>query len=175
MKGVNPQPTTPSNLPTSAVFEIAEAVGAHFGFKGSHQGDVHKLAEQLGGRISYVAFDVGIDAESLTVYEPGDFEIRLPDYTNPERDTFTVGHELGHLFLHYLLPSPQPAGPAKFYRYGNDLAEIEANWFSSALLMPSKPFTSAYKKSAGNWQALGKKFRVSPASAQVRAKLLKLT
>jgi len=170
--------TPPCNFGATAIFDIAERVGKRHGFDGGHKHDVHDLARSLGGRICYVEFAVGVDAESLTVFDDADFEIRLHDYTSPARDTFTVGHELGHLFLHYLLPKAEGQlvqTPAKFNRFGNDLAEVEANWFSSALLMPRKAFVAAWKKHPTNVRAVANHFGVSRAAAEVRAKLLNLT
>lgn len=170
--------TPPCKFGAEAIFDIAERVGRRHGFDGGHKHDVHDLARSLGGSIRYVEFAVGVDAESLTVFDDTEFEIRLHDYTSPARDTFTVGHELGHLFLHYLLPKAdgRPVQtPARFNRFGNDLAEVEANWFSSALLMPQKAFVATWKKHPGNLRAVATHFGVSRAAAEVRAKLLNLT
>ena len=87
---------------------------------------------------------------AIYVHGRGDFDIVLPQFTSPLRDRFTIGHELGHYFLH----SRQGERPLVAYRQGSGRLEWEANWFAAGLLMPKDEFLRAAKplpeRSAGN-------------------------
>ena len=54
----------------------------------------------------------------------------------PQRQKFTIGHELGHLHLHH----------QKISATTSKLKELEADYFSSSILMPPKPFSQFARK-----------------------------
>ena len=118
-----------------------------------------------GHRISYV--EVEDHPESLVVDADGVCEFFLPRHTSPARDRFTVAHELGHLFLHHR----EGMGVARYNRSGTDLAEVEANWFAAAFLMPEGPFLEDVRLGTPI-ATIARSFRVSVAAADVRAKSL---
>ena len=85
------------------------------------------VVERLGGQIHYQELDDWIDeGGSILVHGAHDFDILLPLYTSPLRDQFTIGHELGHYFLH----SKQGQRPLIAHRHAaaSDRSEWEANW-----------------------------------------------
>lgn len=58
-----------------------------------------------------------------------------------ERKNFTLAHEIGHMFLHHAEPVSVSEGAGILLRdsnssAGNDIKEIEANFFAASLLMP---------------------------------------
>lgn len=66
---------------------------------------------------------------------------------SPERQRFTIAHELGHLFLHDNLSLNYDQGGVMMFRNGHssegkDLREIEANTFAAELLMPESTLRS---------------------------------
>ena len=105
---------------------------------------------------------------SLTI-EPGGtrFVIRLSPYTSPIRDHFTIGHELGHFFLHYEHRNP-PDMAVSFHRYGTGPIESQANRFSAALLMPKTEFLKKVNEFKRDTYALAGYFGVSEPAVRVR-------
>lgn len=158
----------PARLSYDAIRDYAERVGEHYAiYDRSGAGDVRALVRQLGGRVA-----IGDSRESLHVNGPGDFTIFLPHMTSSRRDRFTIAHELGHYFLHYLYPKRTAA--ASFGRGERNIVETQANVFASSLLMPAEQFRAAWSKHSGNLRALAKIFDVSPAAVEVRAEVLGL-
>ena len=66
-----------------------------------------------------------------------------------KRANFTIAHELGHYFLHYLLGF-RDIPKDTMYTFNRkviyDSLEREANWFAVALLMPSNMVIEEWKK-----------------------------
>ena len=110
------------------------------------------LISDLGGNLSYSpkVFTGTGDAESIIVRAEEDFDVVLGTMTSPGRDRFTMCHELGHLFVHYHVFRDRHSGKVMTaQRWVDDAdadqwrAEWEANWFSSAFLMPEAEFVQA--------------------------------
>jgi len=160
--------TAPSNLRYDAISSYAERVGTHYEiYDDDGSADIMAFIHRLGGDIVYAD-----SIESLDVNARGDFTVTIPRTTSPRRDQFTAAHELGHYFLHYVLPKEEK--PMAFWRGGRNRAETEANVFAAALLMPESRFRAAH--GAGNdAQELARMFNVSPAAAEVRMQVLKLS
>jgi hypothetical protein len=88
----------------------------------------------------------------------------------PPRRRFTIGHELGHWFLH------QDEQASLFCRHGAvdpdargerpplDPIEEEANWFAASLLMPAELVRQHYERSGGDFDALCAIFNCSRAA-----------
>lgn len=160
--------TEPSRLSYDAIRVYAERVGERYDiYDRNGAGDVRELVRQLGGSVA-----IGDSRESLHVNEIGDFTIFLPHMTSSRRDQFTIAHELGHYFLHYLHPKREAA--ASFGRGERNVVETQANVFASALLMPAEQFKKAWTRHSGNARALATIFDVSPAAVEVRAEVLDL-
>jgi predicted transcriptional regulator len=158
--------TKPSNLTNPTIAEYAEHVGKHHDIYGeTGRADVSKLLKDLGGVLAYEH-----DSESLHVRRRGDFTVFIPQFTSERRDRFTIAHELGHYFLHYLYP--KDTAEKVFARGGRDRAETEANVFASSLLMPTEEFAAAFEEFDGDSWKLSVRFDVSPAAADVRAQVL---
>lgn len=161
-------PPEPTRLSTSAIREYAERVGAHYGiYDRAGTADIRTLVRKLGGRI-----EIADTNESLHVNNEGDFVIYLPRVTSSRRDRFTIAHELGHYFLHYLHPRMEES--AGFGRGERNVIETQANVFASSLLMPEETFRLAYSRSRGDIYAVARLLEVSPAAAEVRAQVLGL-
>ncbi|MGV0849466.1 ImmA/IrrE family metallo-endopeptidase [Mycolicibacterium phlei] len=161
--------TEPAWLSNDAIADYAERVGENARIYGPDgRANIDAFLRRLGGTVRHA-----IDEETLHVRERGDFTIFIPHFTSSRRDRFTIAHELGHYFLHYLYPKVE--GEKRFGRGGRDRAETEANVFASALLMPTEKFTTAYKIHDGDTWALAAQFDVSPRAADVRAQVLNLS
>ncbi|MDO5052103.1 MAG: ImmA/IrrE family metallo-endopeptidase [Pseudoclavibacter sp.] len=166
---VDGRETKPAKLSSAAVAEYAERVGKHHGiYDDRGRADIEALLERLGGRVE--ASPSMVAHEALVVEERGRFRVVLPPATSARRDRFTIAHELGHYFLHYLLP--KKSGPERFRRGARNRAETQANIFAASLLMPSGPFREAVERHDGDWHAVAAVFDVSPRAAEVRAEVL---
>lgn len=159
------------SAPSITIGEYAERVAEEYGVKDcSGRVDVRGLVEILQGVV--VASD---DIESLAINQDGSFTVFVPLTTSPLRDNFTIAHELGHYFLHFLIPFERGRDPERhFQRGGSSRLETEANVFAAALLMPAEEFRAAYGQLQGDVYALANHFNVSPAAARVRVSSLRL-
>lgn len=160
--------TQPANLTNASIAEYAERVGASNDIYTDGRADIEGLVQRLGGQL--VVADGG---ESLHVRGPRDFTIFLPDFISNRRARFTIAHELGHYFLHYRLPGMEQE--QSFGRGEKSRAEVEANVFASALLMPTDQFRMQWELHHGDTWKVARHFGVSPAAAGVRAQVLQLS
>jgi Zn-dependent peptidase ImmA (M78 family) len=165
-----------SNLSRQSVWDFAESVAKKLEVIPGDSLTNH--VEKIGGRIELRDVDDLNESGAIVIRDEHDFTIFLPFHTGSKRDRFTVGHELGHYFLHYKLPTVQgrpPKLPMKVSRYGSDRTETEANWFAAAFLMPAEDFRRVHKEFGGDPIAIADNFAVSRAAAEVRATSLGLS
>lgn len=159
------------------VHAFAERAASRLGYNAG--GSIHDLVGRLGGVIEHSdPFEEG-PPESIFVRARGDFTVLISSLTSPDRDRFTIAHELGHYILHF--PKVQdryPNEPMKATRWVDESdetqrrAEWEANWFAAGFLMPEAEFRSVFQ---GNLDAVAKHFGVSRSAAGVRANSLGLS
>lgn len=160
-----------SGLSKASVYSFAEQLANQLNFKPGE--DIESLVRRIGGRVKMqnTLFDDPEKSGSLLVHAPDHFEIIVPAHTSPTRDRFTVAHELGHYFLHYLWRKRTVADmPDQMMalRKGSDRVEWEANWFAAGFLMPEKAFRKAFRDHAGSLSAISRVFAVSEQAAEVR-------
>lgn len=161
-----------SGLSYDAIRKYAERIGeVHDIYDFDGEAQIQRLIKSLGGRVEIAEW--GSD-ESLHVDGPTSFTIFLPPSTSSRRDRFTMAHELGHFFLHYLYPRRNEGGVASFNRGSRNQAETEANVFASSLLMPEHHFRQAHRHLYPDIHALARRFNVSPAAVEVRCQVLGL-
>src|SRR5712664_3503178 len=100
---------------------------------------VEELASRLGAQISYSPFDG--DLSGMVFRDEAKIIIGVNSLHHPNRQRFTIAHEIGHMLLH----KGQEVHVDRAYRVSlrNDLSskavspeEMEANAFAAALLMP---------------------------------------
>jgi Zn-dependent peptidase ImmA (M78 family) len=167
---------TESRLSRGNVWSLAETVAQKIGL--AVGAPLEPLIEKMGGKIEFRDVDELNTSGAIVIKAEKDFTIFLPLHTGAKRDRFTVGHELGHYFLHYKLPTVQGQGPTlpmRVSRYGSDRTETEANWFAAAFLMPEKSFRESFQQNRGNVIAVADEFDVSRAAAGIRAASLNLS
>lgn len=89
-----------------------------------------KNADQIG-----VSGGIIFDGEDVAIFY-------ATNITNPGFQRFTVGHELGHFFLeghpHEILKTGSLHASKAGFSQGDNVIEIEADHFSSGLLMPGR-------------------------------------
>jgi predicted transcriptional regulator len=177
----DPQRPIATNAAKSLIHRFAEEVAKHVGL---NPGDpLQSVVERLGGRISYHSPFVpqGSAPPSIEVESPHKFVIHIPSTTSPQRDRFTIAHELGHLFLHYpMVQKEHPGQPMIATRwvdqsdFSQQRAEWEANWFAAGFLMPEAEFRDAFRAHGDRLVPVATLFDVSEQAANVRAKSLGL-
>lgn len=138
--------------------------------------DVVDVVNKLGGTV-YKQGYVGINGNSMTIDETsGTFDIYVSVMDTEERQRFTIAHELGHYFMHYL-PDTSGKPETKYYRksyaQGGQI-EYEANIFAASFLMPESKFRQRFEEREKNLGMVAEDFGVSIAAAEVRARSLGL-
>lgn len=135
------------------------------------------VVSSLGGEIIEAPFDN--NTISGKIQKKGEsFIIQINPFELEERKTFTLAHEIGHLFLHMgYLVNPEKWKSINIYedspmfRQGYSEEEYEANEFAAAFLMPFDEF----KKAALNNLSINEianKFQVSKEAALIRGRWL---
>ncbi|MCL2717133.1 MAG: ImmA/IrrE family metallo-endopeptidase [Alphaproteobacteria bacterium] len=171
-----PIPVCASKADISA---FAGQVAAKYNFE---SGDfIQPLVATLGGRIEYKpgACINGKLPESIVIRSPNDFTIFLPHMTSYHRNKLTTADELAHLFLHYPVvcrKTPNAIMVATRWVDENDAdqeqAELEANWFAAAFLMPQEAFTRIFSERGARHAAI--MFGVNDRTVNLRARSLGL-
>lgn len=165
------EPAEPSWLTKPTIHSVAEKIADQLGYEPGD--DLHELVREIGGRIE-VEPTLLLDPErtgSLYVNALDDFEIIVPSHTSLVRDRFTIAHELGHYYLHYVWPKQNGQNiPDRVValRKGSNRIEWEANWFAAAFLMPAEKFRRAHKKFDGEATPIAREFEVSTKAVEVR-------
>lgn len=152
--------------------------------------DLKDLIERrLNGRITHLAADQTDYKEAyilpLHEHERGEtlFEIGILESfaEKDQRTTFSIAHELGHLFLHLgFLNKAEWAEKVKenkkLFRYGGSKTEYEAHEFAACLLMPKDEYKHQVIHNTTNdetdIQAIADYFGVSYSAALNRGKWL---
>lgn len=125
------------------------------------------------------------NVSGATIYKDGKFIILINIKNHAARQHFTLGHELGHYFLHKdilkdekgIMDGPDVLeGPNALYRLDDattQRVETEANHFAASLLMPAHLVYKAWE-ATGSIQKTAKIFKVSPVAMTVRLVILGL-
>lgn len=134
---------------------------------------IEAIVNKLGGHIEK-SFEEGIKRQN------GIFVIAVSKFQSAEGRTFTIAHELGHLFLHMgyridlNLWNQQKNGV--YYSTNNILKEYQANEFAAAMLMSWKKYKEVLDKNIiGNKvdvSNIASHFGVSIFAASNRGKFL---
>jgi Zn-dependent peptidase ImmA (M78 family) len=132
--------------------------------------DVAAYAKAVNARIRYEALERG--ESGYTVPKAAGFVITVNSEESPERQRFTVCHEIAHI----LLRLPMLHGEVPSWSYTKrDLNEVWCDIFASELLMPSQQFSALIPKgepSIGIIDDLAQRFGASfPATASRYATL----
>lgn len=139
--------------------------------------DMEVVVKELNGKVEEMEFEN--PTISGLIKKTGDsFVIYVNPNDIPERRTFTIAHEIGHLFLHmgYLVNmnkwnSINEYTDSPMFRQGYSEEEYEANEFAAAFLMPSSEFKS-YREQNLSLEDIAKKFHVSKEAALTRGRWL---
>ena len=143
---------------------------------------VEKLAKGLGVRVEFNPFDD--ELSGMAFLRDGKPVIGVNANHHPNRQRFTIAHELGHILLHHreleaaVLIDKNFIPRNSVSAEGIDPLERQANAFAAELLMPVKFVRKVLSKSARDLSdddyliGLAKRFRVSLAAFQFRLQSL---
>ncbi|HHJ4200033.1 ImmA/IrrE family metallo-endopeptidase [Aeromonas veronii] len=137
--------------------------------------NLDKLCDDLGIELSYVAMDDDISGE-IECRKNGRFAINVNKDHHPNRQRFTIAHELGH-FIHHRSLIGDGINDNKLYRSTNQGKyfnqnitlghEKEANTFAASLLMPREVVIECRRKGM-SIKEMADYFRVSQAAMSYR-------
>lgn len=124
---------------------------------------VAKLAEQMGITLRWVDMPGWSGAVQSN---PRHAYIWIASEDSPQRQRFTIAHELGHLML-------QPVGSAfRDASFAGSADEIEANRFAADLLMPLWMLGPVAAGVRWDTRRLARMFEVSEAAMKIRLQAL---
>lgn len=143
---------------------------------------VEKIAKELGAQIRFAPFDEEISG--MIHVKDGTIVIGVNALHHPNRQRFTIAHELGHLVLHkekitshVHIDKGFPAALMRDTRSatGTDTVEVQANQFASELLVPQALLDKELAGRAAidmedekSLEDLSRKFKVSKQAIQYR-------
>ena len=173
------------NLPRHSVEDRASKLLARLGIQ-EIPVPVEKVARLLGARVRFSPFDD--ELSGFVFIKNGVPIIGVNSLHHPNRQRFTIAHEVAHLHLHpdYITTEvhvdKQFAEPVlkrdASSATGNEKLEVEANQFAAALLMPvemlkklleASPIDIDDESSIEKWS---KAFNVSKSALQYRIRNL---
>jgi len=147
---------------------------------------VEKIAKSLGARVRSSPFDD--ELSGFVFIKDGIPIIGVNSLHHPNRQRFTIAHEIAHLQLHPNYITTEVHVDKQFTELvlkrdassatGNERLEVEANQFAAALLMPASilnellensPIDIEDESSIEEW---AKEFLVSKAALQYRIRNL---
>lgn len=131
--------------------------------------DVYSVAEFLGLDVREEA----MDDELSGFIEPrkAGWIIGVNTYHHPNRQRFTVAHEIGHFLLHK--PTEKHVDVTFARRVGSkDPKEAQADRFAAELLMPEASVREAIGVGETSLERLAKRFNVSVLAAKYRVQSL---
>ncbi|MBD3676359.1 MAG: ImmA/IrrE family metallo-endopeptidase [Planctomycetaceae bacterium] len=144
--------------------------------------DVRRIAANEGFQVIPVSADDSMSG--FLDQKDGAKTIGLNDRNSPNRQRFTIAHELGHAFLHASKPlyfDEALKFRNKISEEGTQLEEIEANLFAAELLMPQNFLESDFEEivwfdidDSKDIQELADKYQVSQQAMTIRLGYLEL-
>ncbi|MGD0991728.1 MAG: ImmA/IrrE family metallo-endopeptidase [Gemmatimonadales bacterium] len=133
--------------------------------------DVLRIARRLKVRVERA--DLGEGCSGVLVRTGKTAQIGVQFHHHPNRQRFTIAHELGHYCLHEGGTYVDRSTTARFRKdesgSGTEIEEREANQFAAALLMPEKLVRAEFAKhpfDLGDDDHLRKLCRTFEVSAQ---------
>lgn len=132
--------------------------------------DLPKLTQHLG--IAMLLEPMKEDESgSLAKDKSGKWIMKVNSLHHPNRQRFTISHELGHFIKHRGIH--ESFKDSTFFRNGeSNYIETEANKFAAELLMPKKAFDDFIKNVSSTVEDIAKHFQVSSMAVRIRAKSL---
>lgn len=120
---------------------------------------IHPMDEQKSGYIKL---------------EEGRWVIGVNSLQHPNRQRFTMGHEIGHFILHkdQIGDGIEDTLLFRASGFGEPGIEKEANEFAAKLLMPEDYFKQEVEKFHGDIKAISRNMKLSSMAVSIRAQYL---
>lgn len=127
-----------SSMTDEQIIKLAELKAQEISYK--YDGKIDRCLQQLGGELRYIDFwkNYGTENGSIWIVSPKKFAIWLSERASKRLNLYTIAHELGHYFVHYIHSDISKTD--KFLvatRYGEGAVERQADIFAINLLAPS--------------------------------------
>lgn len=145
---------------------------------------VDKIAKAMGVQLKFSPLDD--ELSGMIFIKNGTPIIGVNSLHHPNRQRFTIAHELGHLVMHRNILEKEVHVDKQFRilmrdgvaATGTDTIEIEANRFAAELLLPSFLLDELLSKEfdiddEAPLEALAKKFKVSKQMLEYRIRAIK--
>ena len=128
------------------------------------------VVENLGGTIAYCDHP----NDSLIIKGKNDFTVFVSKYLDPPRVKFSLAHDLGHYFLHYINRTDK-SDDIVIVKY-NECHEMEreASAFAMLLLMPEEEFLKVFEKYDKNLDLVSNYFGVTEVVVDSRLLLYEM-
>ena len=130
-----------------------------------------RIAESLGYTVHFMDSNDSINDSIVGKVSHIEKKIYVKQGDIPQRQRFTIAHELGHIHLHNGDRFRTERGLNVF---SDDHEEVEANRFAAMLLMPENEFRKIWEISEQSIEYVANYFAVSKLSASIRANTLNL-
>lgn len=133
--------------------------------------DVEVVATALGITVGHSDLDDDLSGILRLNPENGKWEMTVNSGHHPNRQRYTIAHELGHFCLHRY--TVKEFKDHIFFRAASsDKMEWDANEFAGGILMPEDDFRNIVREGVTSVDKLAKKFAVSSLALRIRAKQL---
>lgn len=133
--------------------------------------DVYSLAIKLGIEVSYENLENDLSGVLYKDDDTGRWGMKVNSNHHPNRQRYTIAHELGHYCLHRYFNNLFE--DEIFFRGGKtSKTEWQANDFANAILMPEEIFRRKVRGGVEKVEELAKIFQVSSLALRIRVKAL---
>ena len=133
--------------------------------------DLLGVADKFDIRIERIALEDDLSGILYKEKESNSWVMQINEDHHPNRQRYTIAHELGHFCLHRHLK--QRFEDKIFFRgVEANKPEWQANDFASAILMPEDRFREMVRSGESKVEVLAKEFKVSTLALRIRAKNL---
>lgn len=136
--------------------------------------DVHGLAKSLGVKVVEKPMPDGMSGSIEK--KDGKFIVTINAAHHPNRQRFTLAHELGHFVFHGDLIEKKAINDDKLYRDNSrdDVNETQANKFAASILMPEKLIKKLINGGINTVPGLANELNVSEQAMRFRIQNLNL-
>lgn len=135
--------------------------------------DLNEIVNILGLKLTFEPLQNDVSGSLYKDKIDGYWRIKVNSLHHPNRQRFTIAHEVAHYILHR--KDSTEFNDSEFFRNSElNSMEREANSFASEVLMPREKFMAYIKNTSSKIEDIASHFHVSAQAVQLRAKSLGL-
>ncbi len=133
--------------------------------------DIEGVGNKLSIKISRTSLEDDVSGVLQENKSDNSWELLINKNHHPNRQRYTIAHEVGHYCLHRHLKTEFK--DKIFFRGGDTTRqELQANSFASEVLMPEHEFRRLVREGTKSIEQLANIFKVSTLALRIRAKNL---